>query len=203
MVQLRQRLWIYHSRLWRRRSLRSSSPPLSRIFPKHFFSQTNIQAQGFRSLREGEAVEFEIARGQDGRTRAVNVTGPDGAEPQVSIHHTRTSFTYSISRVSLVDDTLAEVMVETVEEADMAAVAATEGVAAIVAAMEGVDIAIEEAMADLGEMMAQEMKMAFEIVFKRILERMISNFERFAFRSDRRPARAVKSAFSSTDGTLP
>jgi len=45
--------------------------------------QTNIQAQGFRSLREGERVEFEIARGQDGRTRAVNVTGPDGAEPQV------------------------------------------------------------------------------------------------------------------------
>eukprot|EP00210_Caulerpa_lentillifera_P009395 g8957.t1 len=47
-----------------------------------FVHQTNIQAQGFRSLREGESVEFEIARGQDGRTRAVNVTGPDGAEPQ-------------------------------------------------------------------------------------------------------------------------
>eukprot|EP00210_Caulerpa_lentillifera_P001855 g1784.t1 len=47
-----------------------------------FVHQTNIQAQGFRSLREGESVEFEVTRGQDGRTRAVNVTGPDGAEPQ-------------------------------------------------------------------------------------------------------------------------
>jgi cold shock CspA family protein len=45
--------------------------------------QSNIDAEGFRSLRENEAVEFFVEEGEDGRTKAVNVTGPDGAPPQV------------------------------------------------------------------------------------------------------------------------
>lgn len=47
------------------------------------FLQTSIQSQGFRSLRENEPVEFDISQGEDGRTKAINVTGPNGAEPQV------------------------------------------------------------------------------------------------------------------------
>ncbi len=47
--------------------------------------QTSIAAEGFRSLREGEEVEFEIEAGEDGRTKAVNVTGPQGAAPQVAL----------------------------------------------------------------------------------------------------------------------
>ena len=45
--------------------------------------QSNIDAEGFRSLREGEAVEFFVEESEDGRTKAVSVTGPDGAPPQV------------------------------------------------------------------------------------------------------------------------
>ena len=45
--------------------------------------QSNIDAEGFRSLRENEPVEFNIEEGEDGRTKAVNVTGPEGAAPQV------------------------------------------------------------------------------------------------------------------------
>lgn len=46
-------------------------------------SQSNINSQGFRSLREGEPVEFNVEAGPDGRSKAVNVTGPAGAAPQV------------------------------------------------------------------------------------------------------------------------
>ena len=35
-------------------------------------------AEGFRSLREGEPVEFLIETSPDGRQKAVNVTGPNG-----------------------------------------------------------------------------------------------------------------------------
>jgi hypothetical protein len=45
--------------------------------------QSNINAQGFRSLREGEAVEFDVEAASDGRCKAVSVTGPGGAAPQV------------------------------------------------------------------------------------------------------------------------
>lgn len=48
-------------------------------------SQTSIEAEGFRSLREGETVEYEVEAGEDGRTKAVKVTGPDGATPQVRL----------------------------------------------------------------------------------------------------------------------
>jgi len=47
-----------------------------------FVHQSSIQADGFRSLGEGEAVEFDIETGPDGRAKAVNVTGPGGDAPQ-------------------------------------------------------------------------------------------------------------------------
>eukprot|EP00882_Tetradesmus_deserticola_P000937 GHRQ01001017.1.p1 GENE.GHRQ01001017.1~~GHRQ01001017.1.p1 ORF type:complete len:269 (+),score=83.22 GHRQ01001017.1:156-962(+) len=47
-----------------------------------FVHQTSIQAEGFRSLREGEEVEYDVEEGNDGRTKAVKVTGPEGAAPQ-------------------------------------------------------------------------------------------------------------------------
>ena len=49
----------------------------------HELSQSSIDAEGFRSLRENEPVEFDVEEGEDGRTKAVHVTGPDGAPPQV------------------------------------------------------------------------------------------------------------------------
>jgi len=46
--------------------------------------QSAIQTDGFRSLREGEAVEFEVeAAAPGGRSKAVRVTGPEGAPVQV------------------------------------------------------------------------------------------------------------------------
>nr|CAD1821445.1 unnamed protein product [Ananas comosus var. bracteatus] len=47
-----------------------------------FVHQSSIKAEGFRSLVEGEAVEFSVAEGDDGRTKAVDVTGPDGLPVQ-------------------------------------------------------------------------------------------------------------------------
>ncbi|CAD7705402.1 unnamed protein product [Ostreobium quekettii] len=47
-----------------------------------FVHQTSIQSEGFRSLREGETVEFNVETGEDGRTKAVRVTGPGGSTPQ-------------------------------------------------------------------------------------------------------------------------
>lgn len=50
-----------------------------------FSLQTSIQTEGFRSLAEGEPVEYYLEAGDDGRTKAVQVTGPNGAPPQVSL----------------------------------------------------------------------------------------------------------------------
>ncbi|XP_072995466.1 cold shock domain-containing protein 4 [Typha latifolia] len=47
-----------------------------------FVHQSSIKADGYRSLAEGEAVEFSIAEGDDGRIKAVDVTGPDGSSVQ-------------------------------------------------------------------------------------------------------------------------
>ena len=55
----------------------------SRWLTFHSLPQSSIDAEGFRSLRESEPVEFEVEEGEDGRTKAVHVTGPDGAPPQV------------------------------------------------------------------------------------------------------------------------
>ncbi|KAL0912622.1 hypothetical protein M5K25_018606 [Dendrobium thyrsiflorum] len=43
-----------------------------------FVHQSSIKADGFRTLADGEPVEFVIAESEDGRTKAVDVTGPDG-----------------------------------------------------------------------------------------------------------------------------
>lgn len=44
--------------------------------------QTEIQAPGFRSLRDGEAVEYSVGTGEDGRVKATRVTGPGGEAPR-------------------------------------------------------------------------------------------------------------------------
>ncbi|KAF7127430.1 hypothetical protein RHSIM_Rhsim11G0190900 [Rhododendron simsii] len=44
-----------------------------------FVHQSSIQSEGFRSLGEGESVEFVVEQDHGGRTKAVDVTGPDGA----------------------------------------------------------------------------------------------------------------------------
>ncbi|MQM17004.1 hypothetical protein Taro_049969 [Colocasia esculenta] len=44
-----------------------------------FVHQTSIRSEGFRALSEGEAVEFAVEHGDDGRAKAVDVTGPNGA----------------------------------------------------------------------------------------------------------------------------
>lgn len=45
--------------------------------------QTAIQADGFRSLADGEPVEFVVENGNDDRPRAIQVSGPDGRNVQV------------------------------------------------------------------------------------------------------------------------
>uniref|UniRef100_A0A7N0U5X1 CSD domain-containing protein n=1 Tax=Kalanchoe fedtschenkoi TaxID=63787 RepID=A0A7N0U5X1_KALFE len=47
-----------------------------------FVHQSSIKSDGFRSLAEGEKVEFGVESGSDGRAKAVDVTGPDGAPVQ-------------------------------------------------------------------------------------------------------------------------
>lgn len=46
-----------------------------------FVHQTAIKVDGFRSLAEGEPVEFKIVT-EGGKTKAVDVTGPDGGNVQ-------------------------------------------------------------------------------------------------------------------------
>lgn len=47
-----------------------------------FVHQTAIQMEGFRSLADGESVEYVVEEDDTGRRKAVQVTGPDGAEVQ-------------------------------------------------------------------------------------------------------------------------
>lgn len=44
-----------------------------------FVHHSAIQGDGFKTLGEGEAVEFEAVKDDSGRWKAVNVTGPEGA----------------------------------------------------------------------------------------------------------------------------
>merc|ERR1719189_3294457 len=44
-----------------------------------FVHQTEVYADGYRSLAEGEPLEFDIQIQDDGRRKAINVTGPNGA----------------------------------------------------------------------------------------------------------------------------
>ncbi|KAI3917303.1 hypothetical protein MKW92_040884 [Papaver armeniacum] len=43
-----------------------------------FVHKSSIKSDGYKSLSKNEQVMFEIVTGRDGRTRAVNVTGPGG-----------------------------------------------------------------------------------------------------------------------------
>merc|ERR1712029_1328203 len=43
-----------------------------------FVHQSAIQADGFRSLAEGEELEYMVEQGPDARLKASNVTGPNG-----------------------------------------------------------------------------------------------------------------------------
>lgn len=45
-----------------------------------FVHQTAIRKEGFRSLAKEEDVEFRVVKDEQGRTRAVDVTGPGGVE---------------------------------------------------------------------------------------------------------------------------
>ncbi|KAK1733337.1 cold shock domain-containing protein [Skeletonema marinoi] len=47
-----------------------------------FVHHSAIHAEGFRSLGDGEAVEFEVITEPNGRSKAFNVTGPDGSYVQ-------------------------------------------------------------------------------------------------------------------------
>jgi len=51
--------------------------------------QTDVYAQGFRSLGEGETVEFTVEDQKDGRKQAKNVTGPNGSYVQGAPKPTR------------------------------------------------------------------------------------------------------------------
>merc|ERR1711865_565521 len=44
--------------------------------PDVFVHQSNIFSSGYRSLADGETVEFDIEEGHNGKQSAVNVTGP-------------------------------------------------------------------------------------------------------------------------------
>lgn len=46
-------------------------------------AQSNIETTGYRSLQQGEEVEFDLVVGEDGKRKAFHVTGPQGAPPQV------------------------------------------------------------------------------------------------------------------------
>ena len=45
---------------------------------EEFVHQSSLHCDGYRSLAEGEAVEYDIEQGNDGRLKACNVTGPGG-----------------------------------------------------------------------------------------------------------------------------
>ncbi|KAA8496406.1 Cold shock domain-containing protein 4 [Porphyridium purpureum] len=47
-----------------------------------FVHQSSIHAEGYRSLAEGEPVEFTVTVDDRGKKKAINVTGPNGAPVQ-------------------------------------------------------------------------------------------------------------------------
>jgi cold shock CspA family protein len=47
-----------------------------------FVHQTSIKMEGFRSLADGEAVEYLVEIDNNGRKKAAGVTGPNGADVQ-------------------------------------------------------------------------------------------------------------------------
>lgn len=49
-----------------------------------FAAYVGFFLQGYRSLAEGEAVEFELETDHTGRKKAINVSGPGGAAVKAS-----------------------------------------------------------------------------------------------------------------------
>lgn len=47
-----------------------------------FVHHSSIKSDGYKSLAEGECVEYVVSKGEDGRTKAVDVTGPNGSPVQ-------------------------------------------------------------------------------------------------------------------------
>ena len=50
--------------------------------PDIYVHQRDVQKTGFRSLKEGEQVEFDVAAMEDGRLHGVRVSGPGGVDVQ-------------------------------------------------------------------------------------------------------------------------
>lgn len=50
--------------------------------PDIFVHQSAIYAEGFRSLADGEAVEYRVTTDNNGRRKAIDVTGPGGVQVQ-------------------------------------------------------------------------------------------------------------------------
>lgn len=50
--------------------------------PDVFVHQSVIYKDGFRSLAEGENIEYKLTTNEQGRVQAIDVTGPDGSYVQ-------------------------------------------------------------------------------------------------------------------------
>ena len=59
--------------------------PTNLLAPRCCLLQSNIETTGYRSLKEGEEVEFDLVVADDGKKKAFRVTGPDGAPPQARL----------------------------------------------------------------------------------------------------------------------
>ena len=57
-----------------------------------FVHQTAIKSEGFRSLADGEKVEFNTVNDDNGRLKAIDVTGPDGENVQGAPYRPRNDF---------------------------------------------------------------------------------------------------------------
>jgi len=63
-----------------------------------FVHYCEIQATGFKSLAVGESVEFEVVVQEDGRRKAINVSGPNGADVQGQQRQQSTVATKAVGR---------------------------------------------------------------------------------------------------------
>ena len=54
--------------------------------------QTSINSEGFRSLAENELVEFKVETDGSGKKKAMEVTGPDGAEVKGAPYNPQSDF---------------------------------------------------------------------------------------------------------------
>ncbi|KAL3785988.1 hypothetical protein ACHAW5_005367 [Stephanodiscus triporus] len=57
-----------------------------------FVHQTSIKVEGFRSLAENERVEFRVETDKNGKKKAMDVTGPDGADVKGAPPNTNKGF---------------------------------------------------------------------------------------------------------------